>query len=71
VKRTSRNSATGILVVRAWVEPEQADGFRARLLGIDHDDPNSYRVVNSTAQAIEAIGRWLDEFVRRYSANAS
>jgi hypothetical protein len=52
-----------VLVIRAWLEPGRRDGFRARLIGADPDDPSSSVAVSSRAEVLDVVALWLSVLV--------
>lgn len=51
-----------VLVIRVWREAGHSAGFRARVLGLDSDDPGNAFVSPSTAEVLEAVRGWLAEW---------
>jgi hypothetical protein len=57
---------TGVLVVRAWIEPGNGGGFRARITSTLDASSHEQTVtaVASADDAVRTIVDWLDEFAR-------
>jgi hypothetical protein len=54
------------LLLRVWTE-QGSDQFRARLMAIDSGQGSDRTVAlaSSPDEVLEAVGRWLDEYLRR------
>jgi hypothetical protein len=54
------------LLLRVWIE-EGSDQFRARLMavGSDQGSDRTVALASSPDDVIEAVSRWLDEYLRR------
>ena len=50
-----------VLVIRAWLEPDDPVRVRARLLGLTGRDASSGVVVQGAEQVLEAVQHWLDD----------
>lgn len=60
-----RHGQVGLLVVRAWVEPDGERGLRARItqtLDLAGRD-ESVTVVSSAEEVLAAVRTWLDAFL--------
>jgi hypothetical protein len=53
------------LLVRVWLE-DGAEHFRARVtaVGMDGSEDRTVALAASTSDLIDAVSRWLDDFVR-------
>lgn len=60
--RMDPTSATldAFLVIRVWYEPGHPAGFRARLLGINRDDPATSLVLSNPDDIVAAVREWLN-----------
>jgi hypothetical protein len=60
---------SAVLILRVWVE-DGMDSFRARLTTVDPDDDGgtegqTFRVVSSPGDALDAVREWFAAFERR------
>jgi hypothetical protein len=64
------HAPTGVLLLRAWLEPEAADGLRVRL--VDLQDPSARVRPVATASDVESalagVRAWLVAFAARHDA---
>jgi hypothetical protein len=51
-----------VLVIRAWLEPNDPVRVRARLLGLT-DDGSTGVVLQGAEQVLDAVRHWLDDLV--------
>jgi hypothetical protein len=58
-------SPTAVMVIRVWMESNQATGFRARIVQTLNvaDAPEASMVAGSREEVLAAVGAWLDELM--------
>jgi hypothetical protein len=52
-----------VLVIRAWLEPDDTMRIRARLLGLREPEVAGGIVVQGADQVLDAVRLWLDDLV--------